>query len=226
MEMYCDKESRGGILEPPGICEVKFRGVDQNKAMHRLDPVLQQLDADIALCSMDSDAIVLQEKVRAREEALLPLYLQVAHEFADLHDRSGRMKAKGVVRDVVDWPRSREYVRHYYSATARNRNPTPRLTSLSRYFFNRVRRRVAEDKMRRGLKEQGIEYEQATGIIQDVSPHYDDDEAFTAFAESAEGVAKVAEILAKVKKTNVEAQVAVLLASLSVDDQADVKGRL
>ena len=80
--------------------------------------------------------------------------------------------------------------------------------------------------MRRGLKEQGIEYDQATGIIQDVSPHYDDDEAFTAFAESAEGVAKVAEILAKVKKTNVEAQVAVLLASLSIDDQADVKGRL
>jgi acetyl-CoA carboxylase/biotin carboxylase 1 len=29
MEMYCDKESRGGILEPPGICEVKFRAADQ-----------------------------------------------------------------------------------------------------------------------------------------------------------------------------------------------------
>ena len=24
MEMYADEESRGGILEPPGICEVKF----------------------------------------------------------------------------------------------------------------------------------------------------------------------------------------------------------
>ena len=43
---------------------------------------------------------------------LLPLYLQVAHEFADLHDRSGRMKAKGVIRDVVTWPKSREYF-HY-----------------------------------------------------------------------------------------------------------------
>lgn len=29
MEMYADKESRGGILEPPGICEVKFRKNDQ-----------------------------------------------------------------------------------------------------------------------------------------------------------------------------------------------------
>ena len=43
---------------------------------------------------------------------LLPLYLQVAHEFADLHDRSGRMKAKGVIRDVVTWPKSRQYF-HY-----------------------------------------------------------------------------------------------------------------
>lgn len=25
MEMYADKNSRGGILEPPGICEVKYR---------------------------------------------------------------------------------------------------------------------------------------------------------------------------------------------------------
>jgi hypothetical protein len=29
MEMYADTESRGGILEPPGICEVKFRAPDQ-----------------------------------------------------------------------------------------------------------------------------------------------------------------------------------------------------
>lgn len=35
MEMYADKDSRGGILEPPGICEVKFRSADQIQAMHR-----------------------------------------------------------------------------------------------------------------------------------------------------------------------------------------------
>ena len=35
MEMYADRDSRGGILEPPGICEVKFRAVDQIQAMHR-----------------------------------------------------------------------------------------------------------------------------------------------------------------------------------------------
>lgn len=45
----------------------------------------------------------------------------MAHEFADLHDRAGRMKAKGVIRDVVTWQRSRSY------------------------FFWRARRRIAED---------------------------------------------------------------------------------
>merc|ERR1719199_464061 len=46
MEMYADEESRGGILEPPGICEVKFRDKDQKAVMHRLDPVLLELDQD------------------------------------------------------------------------------------------------------------------------------------------------------------------------------------
>lgn len=45
----------------------------------------------------------------------------MAHEFADLHDRAGRMKAKGVIRDVVTWKRSRSY------------------------FYWRAKRRIAED---------------------------------------------------------------------------------
>jgi acetyl-CoA carboxylase / biotin carboxylase 1 len=48
---------------------------------------------------------------------------QVAHEFADLHDRAGRMKAKGVVRDVLEWGSSREY------------------------FYWRVKRRLAENEV-------------------------------------------------------------------------------
>ena len=112
MEMYADVDSRGGILEPPGICEVKFRKQDQLTAMHRTDNELVILDADLDNCMVDSDALELKQKIKEREELLLPLYTQVAHEFADLHDRSGRMKAKGVVRDVVSWPKSREYF-HY-----------------------------------------------------------------------------------------------------------------
>ena len=43
-QMYADKQSRGGILEPPGICEVKYRSQEQKIAMHRLDPTLIELD--------------------------------------------------------------------------------------------------------------------------------------------------------------------------------------
>ncbi|GMH72279.1 hypothetical protein TrLO_g4355 [Triparma laevis f. longispina] len=112
MEMYADVDSRGGILEPPGICEVKFRKQDQLAAMHRTDQELVLLDSELEGCQVDSDALELKKKIKEREDILLPLYLQVAHEFADLHDRSGRMKAKGVIRDVVTWPKSRQYF-HY-----------------------------------------------------------------------------------------------------------------
>lgn len=43
MEMYADPSARGGVLEPEGIVEIKFRTPDLLAAMHRLDPVLQQL---------------------------------------------------------------------------------------------------------------------------------------------------------------------------------------
>lgn len=48
-------------------------------------------------------------QIKAREEALLPLYTQIACEFADLHDRTGRMEAKGVIRGALEWRRSREF---------------------------------------------------------------------------------------------------------------------
>ena len=71
--------------------------------MHQLDPLLQQLDVELENASAGDDAEVITKQIKDRETMLMPLYLQVAHEFADLHDRSGRMKAKGVVRDVLSW---------------------------------------------------------------------------------------------------------------------------
>ena len=35
------------------------------------------------------------------QEKLAPLYTQIACEFADLHDRTGRMEATGVIRQAV-----------------------------------------------------------------------------------------------------------------------------
>ncbi|CAG4978405.1 unnamed protein product [Colias eurytheme] len=48
MEMYADTEAKGGVLEPEGIVEVKFKQRDILKTMHRLDPELLRLDARIA----------------------------------------------------------------------------------------------------------------------------------------------------------------------------------
>ena len=101
---------RGGILEPPGICEVKFRKPDMLGVMHRTDAEIMLLDGEAAEGGGDSKEV--KGKIAEREESLLPVYQQIAHEFADLHDRSGRMMAKGVVRDVVPWEKSREYF-HY-----------------------------------------------------------------------------------------------------------------
>ena len=41
--MYADEDSRGGILEPAGIVEVKFRAQQRAEMMHRLDDKLKQL---------------------------------------------------------------------------------------------------------------------------------------------------------------------------------------
>merc|ERR1711924_545189 len=110
--------------EPPGICEVKFRSPDQKKVMARTDAELAKLLAQPASAERDA-------AVAAREAKLAPLYQQVAIEFADLHDRAGRMKAKGVIRDVVSWEGARGY------------------------FYKRAARRLAVDALAKGISRQG-----------------------------------------------------------------------
>lgn len=67
--MYADPAARGGVLEPEGIVEIKFRTPDLVKAMHRLDPVIARLKQE-AQSGMDA-------AIKAREAALLPVYRQV-----------------------------------------------------------------------------------------------------------------------------------------------------
>jgi acetyl-CoA carboxylase/biotin carboxylase 1 len=42
----------------------------------------------------EEEADSLRAAIDARENSLLPLYAQISYEFADLHDRPGRMLAK------------------------------------------------------------------------------------------------------------------------------------
>lgn len=122
MEMYADTEARGGVLEPEGMIGIKYRKDKQLETMARLDPTYAELKKkleDKTLSTEDSEKI--KQQLVAREKQLLPVYSQIAVQFADLHDRAGRMKAKGVIRDSLDWVNAR------------------------RYFYWRLRRRITEE---------------------------------------------------------------------------------
>jgi biotin carboxylase/acetyl-CoA carboxylase carboxyltransferase component/biotin carboxyl carrier protein len=69
----------------------------------------------------------LYNQIVARQELLLPYYHTVGAHFCDLHDTPGRMKAKGVIREIVNWAGSRQY------------------------FYWRLRRRLVEDTLVRDI---------------------------------------------------------------------------
>lgn len=128
MEMYADVEARGGVLEPEGIIGIKYRKDKQIETMARLDPVYAGLRKQLAengLSKEETEAVKKQMSVR--EHQLLPVYAQIAIQFADLHDRAGRMKAKGAIRDVLEWRNAR------------------------RFFYWRVRRRLNEEYILRRM---------------------------------------------------------------------------
>ncbi|NXR84120.1 ACAC carboxylase, partial [Pycnonotus jocosus] len=110
MEMYADRESRGGILEPEGTVEIRFRRKDLVKTMRRVDPVYISLAERLGTPELSpADRKELEAKLKEREEFLAPMYQQVAMQFADLHDTPGRMQEKGTITDVLDWKTSRTF---------------------------------------------------------------------------------------------------------------------
>jgi acetyl-CoA carboxylase/biotin carboxylase 1 len=122
MEMYADEESRGGVLEPEGIVNIKYRREKQLDTMARLDQTYGDLRRALKDKSLSaSEQSDIKVKMAEREELLLPVYMQVALQFADLHDRSGRMEAKGTIRKALCWREAR------------------------RYFYWRLRRRLSEE---------------------------------------------------------------------------------
>ncbi|XP_019714440.1 acetyl-CoA carboxylase 1 isoform X1 [Hippocampus comes] len=110
MEMYADKDSRGGVLEPEGTVEIKFRRKDLVKTMRRVDPIYTSLAERLGTPELSPpDRKELETKLKEREEFLLPIYHQVAVQFADLHDTPGRMQEKGVITDILEWQTSRQF---------------------------------------------------------------------------------------------------------------------
>ena len=122
MEMYADLESRGGVLEPEGIVGIKYRKEKQLETMSRLDPEYGQLKAQSLAKNLSADQHnAIKAKMTEREQLLAPVYQQIALQFADLHDRAGRMEAKGTIRMPLAWKNAR------------------------RFFYWRLRRRLSEE---------------------------------------------------------------------------------
>nr|XP_023857625.1 acetyl-CoA carboxylase 2-like isoform X1 [Salvelinus alpinus] len=110
MELYADKESRGGVLEAEGTVEIKYRRKDLLKTMRRIDSIYAVLAEQLGTPELtDKQRRDLEAKLRAREEFLLPIYHQVAVQFVDLHDTPGRMQEKGAITDILDWKNVRSF---------------------------------------------------------------------------------------------------------------------
>lgn len=113
MEMFADKDSRGGVLEPEGTVTVQFKHRDIISTMQRTDPIYNDL---FTKAKDDSDSISNEEKkkraldLKNREAYLLPSYHMISTTFADLHDTPQRMVAKGVIQEILEWKTAREFM--------------------------------------------------------------------------------------------------------------------
>lgn len=164
MEMYADVNSRAGVLEPEGMVGIKYRRDKLLATMERLDPTYAELKKKLNSKLDQEEFSQVSAKLTARERALLPIYAQVSVQFADLHDRSGRMMAKGVIRKEIDWPSAR------------------------RFFFWRLRRRLNEEyllKMIGDVIKSNNKLEKVARLKSWMpTVDYEDDEAVSSYIES------------------------------------------
>ncbi|KAI9509668.1 acetyl CoA carboxylase [Russula earlei] len=117
MEMYADVEARAGVLEPEGIIEIKMRREKISQLMERMDLPYAALKKDSKDTSKTPEArAAATESLEKREALLQPTYKQIALLYADLHDRVGRMEAKGCAKPAV-WKEARRYF--YWAMRAR-----------------------------------------------------------------------------------------------------------
>ncbi|KAH7926428.1 hypothetical protein BV22DRAFT_1087097 [Leucogyrophana mollusca] len=113
MEMYADVEARAGVLEPEGIVEIKMRRDKILALMERLDDTYASLKRDSKDTTKSAEERAQAAQALSDRETLLqPTYKQIALLYADLHDRTGRMEAKGCAKPAV-WKNAR---RHFYWA--------------------------------------------------------------------------------------------------------------
>ncbi|KAF9054415.1 acetyl CoA carboxylase [Panaeolus papilionaceus] len=131
MQMYADVDARAGVLEPEGIVEIKMRRDKILSLMERLDPEYASLKKDTKDTTRSSDErTAAGAALAARETLLQPTYKQIALLYADLHDRTGRMEAKGCAKPAV-WKDSRRYFYWALRARLARSNALSRLANAS-----------------------------------------------------------------------------------------------
>ena len=142
MEMYADEEARGGVLEPEGIISVRFRRERQLEMMARIDRIYGDLKERVADPNLSREQQAgITVKMTEREQHLLPIYGQISQQFADLHDRPGRMKAKDTIRMPLKWINARRF---FYWRLRRRLN--------EEYILKKMEAAVAKEVNRRESK--------------------------------------------------------------------------
>ena len=104
MEMYADRESRAGVLEPEGVIEIrsgysiltfpKRADITPSVRRDRILTLMERLDSVYAGHKKATKDATLSEQAKAkaaedleeREKLLMPTYTQMALLYADLHE--------------------------------------------------------------------------------------------------------------------------------------------
>ncbi|KAJ5067483.1 acetyl-coa carboxylase isoform a [Anaeramoeba ignava] len=131
-EMFADPSSKGGVLEPTGTIEIKYKNQDLISTMHRLDPVLIQLEKtlnDPNICNVEHQRNHILSQISERENKLLPIFTQIATKFADLHDTPVQMKHRKVIKEVIEWKNARSYFYYHFSRKIQELNIYKKLIS-------------------------------------------------------------------------------------------------
>jgi biotin carboxylase/acetyl-CoA carboxylase carboxyltransferase component len=89
IEMYADPTARGGVLEPSGTTEIKFRSKALMELMVRNLP--------------DT------EDRATKFQSMKPTLVQIANTYADMHDTPQRMLRKGAIKGIVEWKDCRKF---------------------------------------------------------------------------------------------------------------------
>ena len=83
----------------------RYRLKDIETTMRREDVELVKLSAALAAEQDPAKQAEIKKAMKVREGKILPIFQQIAVQFADLHDTPGRMAAAGVIKQQVDVPR-------------------------------------------------------------------------------------------------------------------------